>query len=109
MPNQPYLNEKEALESPLTVTVRNREKIFYQDSAKGVTSYNAKGKFDILPEHVNFISIITKQIIIYKPDNTTQEFKISTGVLKVNKNDVQIFLGILNQQPPPPTIPSLKK
>lgn len=107
--DQAYLNEKVVKEAPLHVIVRNREKIFYNDQAKGVTSYNSGGKFDILPGHVNFISIIKSGIIIYKPDGTTQDFKISTGILKVNMNAIQIFLGILNQTPPPPTISAVKK
>lgn len=99
MPDAPSIQDRLPKEAKLSVIVRNRERIFYDGKAKAVTSYNAKGKFDILEEHVNFISIITTGITIYKEDNTTQEFKISTGVLKVSKNSIEIFLGILTQNP----------
>lgn len=100
MPDQPYLDEQAVIIAPLSVVVRNRERVFFNGRAKAVTSYNADGKFDILPEHVNFISIINTGITIYKPDNSTQEFKISTGVLKVSMNKVEIYLGILTQPSP---------
>ena len=95
MSNTPYLDLKLNPTEHLLVTVRNRERVFYQGPAKAVTSYNAKGKFDILLSHTNFISIINTGIIIYKMDDTTQEYKISTGVLKVSSNIVDIYLGIL--------------
>ena len=99
MSDLPSIEERLPKVAKLSVLVRNRERIFYDGPAKAVTSYNAKGKFDILEEHVNFISIITKGVTIYKEDNSAQEFKISTGVLKVSKNSIEIFLGILTQNP----------
>ena len=107
MADQPYLDQHIS-PSLLHVTVRNRERVFFDSPALAVTSYNATGKFDILPEHVNFISIIKQSITIYREDKSTQEFKISTGVLKVNRNMVEIFLGILTQSAPPPTHPLTK-
>jgi len=99
MPDSPSIEERLPKTAKLKVLVRNREKIFYDGPAKAVTSYNAKGKFDILEEHVNFISIITNGVTIYKEDNSAQEFKISTGVLKASRNVIEIFLGILTQSP----------
>lgn len=99
MPDAPLNIEQLPKEAKLKVLIRNRERVFFNSPAKAVTSYNARGKFDILEEHVNFISIITKGITIYKDDNSIQEFKISTGVLKVSRNTIEIFLGILTQNP----------
>lgn len=105
MSNSPYLDEQTLKGEHLKVTVRNRERIFFDDAAKAVTSYNSSGKFDILAEHVNFISIIKTSVTIYKIDDTLQEFKISTGVMKVSENTVDIFLGILTQSPSTPAHP----
>jgi F0F1-type ATP synthase epsilon subunit len=96
---EPYLDEKTLHGERIHITVRNRERVFYDDEAIAITSYNAKGKFDVLAEHVNFISIINTGITIHKTDGTLQEFKISTGVMQVSKNTVTIFLGILTQNP----------
>ena len=101
MTNVPSIEERLPKEAKLHILVRNRERIFFDGPAKAVTSYNAKGKFDILEEHVNFISIISKGVTIYKEDNSVQEFKITTGVLKVSRNAIEVFLGILTQNPQP--------
>ncbi len=101
----PSIEERLPKVAKLKVIVRNRERIFYDGPAKAVTSFNAKGKFDILDEHVNFISIISKGVTIYKEDNSSKEFKISTGVLKVSRNTIEIFLGILTQNPTAPQSP----
>ncbi|OGH20056.1 MAG: hypothetical protein A3D74_03995 [Candidatus Levybacteria bacterium RIFCSPHIGHO2_02_FULL_37_13] len=66
----------------------------FSDTVKAVSSYNDKGPFDILSEHENFISLIKQKIVIHKLDNKTQEFKIDNGVLRVYKNNVNIFIGI---------------
>ncbi len=78
----------------ISLTIRNRSVIVYRGPVKAVTSLNSKGRFDVLPEHANFISIITNYIIIHKPDGTEQEIKISRGVLKVDGNAVSIYLGV---------------
>lgn len=66
----------------------------FSGTVKTVSSYNEKGPFDILSEHENFISLIKQKIVIHKLDNKIQEFKIDNGVLRVYKNEVNIYIGI---------------
>jgi F0F1-type ATP synthase epsilon subunit len=85
----------------ITLTVKNRVKILFQEPVKAVTSVNAKGKFDILAEHANFISIIKDYIIIHKFDGTDQQLKITRGVLKVDQNKVSIYIGLVPESKAP--------
>ncbi|OGH39611.1 MAG: hypothetical protein A3B41_02005 [Candidatus Levybacteria bacterium RIFCSPLOWO2_01_FULL_37_26] len=78
----------------ITINIKNRQGTMFSDTVKAVSSYNDKGPFDILSEHENFISLIKQKIVIHKLDNKTQEFKIDNGVLRVYKNNVNIFIGI---------------
>lgn len=79
----------------LTLTIRGRDgPVMKKEEVFAVTSYNNKGLFDILPEHENFISIIKNKVIVHKTRNDKKEIEIGTGVLKVNNNEVNIFLGM---------------
>lgn len=79
----------------IMLTIRNRTAVVFREPVKAVTSVNDKGRFDILPDHTNFISIITDYIIIHKKDGTKQEMKITRGVMKVQQNNVMVYLGIV--------------
>lgn len=76
------------------VNVRSPRKIFFSGKAYSVTSINDKGEFDILPLHANFISLIKDYIVIDKGRKEEKKFIISKGILKVEKNRVDIFLDI---------------
>jgi hypothetical protein len=78
----------------LQVLIRNREKVIYDGQALALSSVNSKGTFDILGQHINFISIIKDYIKIHKTDRTIQEYKLRTGLMKVNGNKIEIFVGI---------------
>lgn len=99
-PIQPPLNPQVPKDRLLHVSIRNREKIIYDSAALAVSSVNDKGVFDILPEHINFITMIKDSLTIHKPDKTDQEYKIRTGLMRVQKNIVEIYVGLAGQQAP---------
>ena len=75
--------------------IRNKDKIFFSEDVKAVTSYNDKGVFDVLPRHANFISMIIKGIIIHKFDRTRETFPIKIGgVMKVKDNTVSCYIDL---------------
>lgn len=78
----------------LRVLIRNREKVIYDGEALALSSVNGRGTFDILGQHINFISIIKDYIKIHKPDHSLQEYKLRTGLMKVNGNRIEIFVGL---------------
>lgn len=81
----------------LSVSIRNREKVIFEGDAIALSSVNAEGPFDVLPQHINFISIIKEYIVIYKPDRSKQEYKLRVGLMKVSGNKIEIFVGIAPQ------------
>lgn len=78
----------------INVTVRDKDKIVFEEEVVAVTSINEKGIFDVLPEHENFISIIKEFVIIHRKNEQKEHIKIERGVLKVKENKIEIYLGI---------------
>lgn len=78
----------------LSVQVRDREGVKFEGIAKSLSSVNAVGNFDILPEHANFICLIKKRISIISPDNKKTEFNVDLGVIQVLKDKVNVYLGL---------------
>ena len=78
----------------LNVNIRSRKKNFFTGKTFSVTSINNKGEFDILPLHANFISLIKNYVILSKGTENEQKFALSTGVLRVKENRVDVFLDV---------------
>ncbi len=78
----------------LTVTIRDRKGVVWQGEAAAVTGRNVAGAFDVLPEHSNFISIISKKLVVKTADKKTREFNVESGILQVRENKVMIYLGV---------------
>jgi len=78
----------------ILVTIYSLESILFQGEVKALTSVNEKGKFDILPLHSNFISIVRDYVILHQKNGEEKTFKLSQGVIKLNNNQANIFLGL---------------
>jgi len=89
-------HDKERMDHNISLSIINRQGILFSGRVKAVSSYNEKGLFDILSEHENFISLIYEKIVIHKNDNQEEQIKIESGVLRVYKNKVDIYVGILS-------------
>ncbi len=80
----------------LIVKVISRDGILFDGTADSITSYNDQGLFDVLSMHTNFISIIHKEIILRRAQVITNRMPITTGILIVKANRVEVYLGILH-------------
>ena len=78
----------------LTVTVRKRETILFTGEVTSITSINEKGRFDVLPEHENFITVISSFLILKTPEGKEKQFDITSGVMKVYENTITVYLDI---------------
>ncbi len=73
-----------------------KDGVLFEGDIKSLTSYNAKGRFDILAFHANFISIIYKSIRIVDINNNAKEMTIEKALLRNKQNNLEIYLGIDN-------------
>jgi F0F1-type ATP synthase epsilon subunit len=78
----------------LNLSVRNRDKVIYSGKVSSITSVNKKGKFDVLPRHANFISLIHDFVIIREPSGREQKIAVDNGVLRVEQDRIEVFFGI---------------
>lgn len=78
----------------LNISIRSRRKQYFEGSANSVTSYNERGEFDILPLHANLIGLIKNYVILNKGTAKEKKFVISTGIIRIENNGVEIFLDI---------------
>ncbi|MBI4036816.1 hypothetical protein HY385_00110 [Candidatus Daviesbacteria bacterium] len=92
MDNQP--NNNQSIEV-LQVKIISPKETLFEGPALSVSSKNTVGKFDILPEHANFITVVKDEpIIIRQPNKPDVTFKFSFAVIYNNNNQVKIYTDI---------------
>lgn len=73
--------------------VRDAHKILFEGEVDRLSSFNEVGPFDVYPMHANFISIIHKNLDIYKSGQKLKSFPVDLAILKVKKDVAKVFLG----------------
>lgn len=74
--------------------VVDRDKVLFEGDIVSLTSYNSKGKFDVLNHHTNFISLVEKKLEIVLSNGESKEIPLNDGVLKVESNIISVYLGV---------------
>lgn len=85
---------QQATDEKLKVIARAPFNIYYEGDAEAVTATNRVGKFDILPEHADFFSILSEGEIIIETSTEPVVFNVSNGIVAVRNNEVMIFVNI---------------
>ncbi len=75
-----------------TLIIRTRQDVVYDAEVEAVTSTNATGNFDVLPEHAYFISLIQRFVEIHETAGRTKKFEIDEGIIYVEEGKVHIYL-----------------
>lgn len=82
------------MKRPIIIIVRDAENIIFDGEVDRISSFNEVGRFDVYQRHANFISIIRKQLTLYKDHKIVKDLKIEQAIMKVKNDRVGIFLGI---------------
>jgi F0F1-type ATP synthase epsilon subunit len=86
--------KKSNSDSKLKVGARAPFRIYYEGEAKSVSALNAVGKFDILPGHADFFSVMNPGEVIIETDKEPVVFNISNGIITVRQDEVLLFVNI---------------
>ncbi|MBW6441837.1 hypothetical protein K0B04_02945 [Patescibacteria group bacterium] len=78
----------------INVSIKNKKEQLFLGDASSVTSKNESGVFDILPYHVNFITLIFDFIIIDRNMPSEKRYEMENGVLYTISNRVEIYVGL---------------
>lgn len=72
-------------------------RVYFEGGAYSITGVNRTGPFDILPQHHNFITLLTPSELLIKPASgpvKEQKIRISGGLMHVKADRVTVFLNI---------------
>lgn len=78
----------------LSVTIKDPKSTTFAGVALAVSSRNSSGKFDILPYHSNFISLIKEAVTIHLENKKQITIPLKNGIIKVRGDTVKILIGI---------------
>ena len=78
----------------INAKVQDADSVLFEGEVDRISSFNEVGRFDIFPMHANFISIIQKELTLFKGHEKVKELKIEQAILKAKKDIVTIYLGI---------------
>jgi len=78
----------------LKLMIRNRDKELYREDVESITSFNKMGRFDVLREHANFITLVERELIYRDKNGDEHRIPVTNGIMKVRSNNVNVFLGI---------------
>ena len=78
--------------NPIHLIVRDRKGTILDTKVSYVSSFNERGRFDVLSDHANFISIVDKRII-YSDGEKQNEIDVTNGIMRVAGNTVEVYLS----------------
>jgi F0F1-type ATP synthase epsilon subunit len=88
MPHKPEVNQ------PLRVIARSPFSVHYEGTANGLSAQNPVGKFDILPGHADFFSMLVPCTVTVDTDDGPVEFEITSGIITVRDNSINLFVNM---------------
>ncbi len=79
----------------LTVVVTSPDEKVWEGQASSVSSENSEGPFDILPQHANFVTMVTdKPIVVRTTTEGENTFSYKNAVISVSGDKVSIYYNI---------------
>ncbi len=79
----------------LKVTARSPFQLYFDGEAQVVSGINKVGKFDILPGHASFFSVINPDSeVTIGTDKEDTHIKVSNGIVTAKDDEVLLFLDI---------------
>lgn len=76
------------------VSVSSAEERIWEGCAQSVSSENQAGRFDILPGHANFITMVEGRPITVRTRDGDKTFEYRNAVIYVSEGEVNIFAGV---------------
>ncbi len=78
----------------LNVIARAPFELYFEGQAQVVSAVNKIGKFDILPGHTDFFSLINPCDVVIETDNEQISIPTTNGIVTVRDDQVMLFLNL---------------
>ena len=78
----------------LHVIARAPFHMYYDGPALSISAENKVGKFDVLPQHADFFSMLKACEITIETETEEISFPIHTGMLTVRDDEVMLFVNM---------------
>lgn len=88
------MSKPQAPEPTIHVIARAPFKLYYDGPAYSLSAMNAVGKFDILPGHADFFSMLLPGEVYIEVEGEPVVFTIANGIVTVRANEVQLFANM---------------
>ena len=76
------------------VVVHAPYKVYYDGTAQSISAANDTGPFDILPQHHNFMTLLSPCDIVVRHGEEQEKITIQRGVMHVKADEVIVFLDV---------------
>ncbi len=85
------MNKKD--EDRIEIRIASPEKVLWEGAGFAVSSKNSQGKFDILPHHASFLTIVEDQPLKISDSDkkVLQEFRFPRALVYNRENKVSIY------------------
>lgn len=78
----------------MDVKIYSPFKVYYDDKAYSLSALNRTGPFDILPQHHNFITLVSACTVVIRSPQGDQRLEVAGGLMHVKADKVILFLNI---------------
>ena len=89
-PAQPVKNGA----ATMHVKVYSPFKVYFDEAAESISAVNQTGPFDILPQHHNFMTLLSPCELSIRIAGKEQKIRISRGIMHVKADQVIVFLDV---------------
>ena len=69
-------------------------KVYYEGEANSISAASQTGRFDILPQHHNFITLLVACDVVIRTSTHEETIRIQGGIMHVKADRAIIFLDI---------------
>jgi F0F1-type ATP synthase epsilon subunit len=84
----------------LSVKVQTPRSIIFEGQAQAVASEDTRGPFSIIPEHANFLAIISNSpILIIKSDGSKLSIPVNQAIIHNFQDNVSIYVDPISSSP----------
>lgn len=76
------------------VKVYAPSKVYFEGEANSISADNQTGRFDILPHHHNFITLLVPCEVVVQTPTHEEKIRIQNGIMHVKADKIIVFLDV---------------